>query len=282
VALVSGTIPIPYIPPRGSVEVSFRARIRRRGAYRITNAMLVTRFPFGLLERRALRRHPSEILVTPRETRSDVDLEPGRGERQRQIGRHGARRAGTEEFLGLREYRPGDNPRWIAWKASARQGCLVVRELDRPRRRRVVILLDTDGGKLPSWARGPALERGVSLAAGLAGRLRRHRRAATFAAFEPRPLVLTGLETPLGHRALLDALAVLRAAPGRTADGLLEHLDREGLRGSTVILITPRPGPEAVDLGARVRAAGGWLRILDASPGRRPRVERRSRGRLSR
>jgi uncharacterized protein (DUF58 family) len=282
VAVVSGTIPVPHVPPGGDVLVSFRARIRRRGAYRITNAMLVTRFPFGLLERRALRRHPSEILVTPREAPCEVDLEPGRGARHQEAGVRGARRAGTEEFLGIREYRPGDNPHWIAWKASARQGCLMVRELDRPRRRRVVLLLDTDTGSLPSWARGPAIERGVSLVAGIAGRLRRRRRAGIFAALEPRPIVLRGLETMAGHRALLDALALLRPAPGRLARDLLSSLDPEILRGATVVLVAMRPGAGTVEMGARVRAAGGWLRVVDASPGRRPRIERGSRDRPGR
>jgi uncharacterized protein (DUF58 family) len=277
VAVVAGSIPLPVVPPRSSVSVTFPARIRRRGAYRITNAMLVTRFPFGLLERRALRRHPSEILVTPREIAQDVDLEPGRRARQRPMGRRGARRAGTEEFLGLREYRPGDNPRWIAWKSTARQGRLMVRELDRPRRRRVVVLLDTDVGPLPAWARGKALEWGVGVAAGLATRLRQHSRAGVFAAFEPRPFVQSGIGTPNGHRLLLETLSVLRAAPGRRPVELLDLLDREVLRGSTVVLISLRSYDDTSELEARIRAAGGWLRVLDASPTRRPRVERRAR-----
>ncbi len=36
---------------------------------------------------------------------------------------------GEEEYYGIREYRPGDNPRRIHWRRSARTGQLIVREM---------------------------------------------------------------------------------------------------------------------------------------------------------
>jgi len=277
-AVGSGSLVVPIIPPRSTVDVSFPARIRRRGAYRITNAMLITSYPFGLMERRALRKHPSEILVTPREERSEVDIDGSSRSRLRQDALGGSRRAGTEEFAGLREYRPGDNPRWMAWKASARQGRLMVRELDRPRRRRVVVLLDTDATSLATWARRPALERGISLAAGLATRLRAMGRRAIFAAFEPRPLVISAISRRSGRRALLQSLSVLRAAPGRSPVELLGYLEARHVRGSTVVLITARSGADWTDLDGRVRRLGGRLRLLDATPARKSARVRRARG----
>jgi uncharacterized protein (DUF58 family) len=40
----------------------------------------------------------------------------------------GAQSSGDDDFAGLREYRPGDSPRRIAWKSYARRDALLVRE----------------------------------------------------------------------------------------------------------------------------------------------------------
>ncbi len=74
---------------------------------------------------------------------------------RRELGRSPLRRhgAGTEPYA-LREYRPGDPPTRIQWKASARHGRLLSREDTWERGMRLVIVLDaaramvsTDGGR---------------------------------------------------------------------------------------------------------------------------------------
>src|SRR5204862_2682314 len=46
-------------------------------------------------------------------------------------GVHRLRRPGSgSELLDLRDYRPGDPPKRIAWKASARKGKLITREFE--------------------------------------------------------------------------------------------------------------------------------------------------------
>lgn len=47
--------------------------------------------------------------------------------------------AGDEEFTGLREYRPGDSPRRIAWKQLARSDQLLTRHLQSPAATEVVL-----------------------------------------------------------------------------------------------------------------------------------------------
>jgi uncharacterized protein (DUF58 family) len=264
--------PLLHIPAGESVSISFTARIRRRGAYRVTNAILMTRFPFGLFERRVLCRHPSEILVTPREIRPRMRLEPEPRARRLRAEMRGGRTLGTEDFLGLREYRPGDNPRWIAWKATARQGRLMVKEWDRPLLRRTILLLDSDTSRLPPWARGPALERAVSLVAGLARRFRREGLPTAFAGFEPEPLLVRNVESATGHRTLLESLALLKPAAGRPPEELLDHLERRFLNGASVVLVTSAPVSALRESSRRIRALGCRLRILDASPTRRPRL----------
>ena len=47
------------------------------------------------------------------------------------------------EYLGIREYRPGDSPRHVHWPSTARTGTVMVRELEEERSRRVAIVVDT-------------------------------------------------------------------------------------------------------------------------------------------
>jgi len=61
-----------------------------------------------------------------------------------QLGLTQPRYQGTsDEFYALREYHPGDNPRYIHWKRSARMGRLVVREMSQYSPNRLTVILDT-------------------------------------------------------------------------------------------------------------------------------------------
>lgn len=71
-----------------------------------------------------------EILMRPRRTRIFS-------------GQVKARLGGTGiEFFGVREYYPGDERRYINWKATARKGRLIVNEFEQERVADVIILLD--------------------------------------------------------------------------------------------------------------------------------------------
>ena len=53
------------------------------------------------------------------------------------------RRGGQDEFYGVKEYRTGENPRWIYWRRSARTGVLVAKEMTQVSPPRLLLLVDT-------------------------------------------------------------------------------------------------------------------------------------------
>jgi uncharacterized protein (DUF58 family) len=57
-----------------------------------------------------------------------------------------ARRGQGPEYLGVREFRPGDPIRQVHWRLTARHGELVVRDLEEHRVPRLAIWIDTGGG----------------------------------------------------------------------------------------------------------------------------------------
>jgi uncharacterized protein (DUF58 family) len=71
--------------------------------------------------------------------------------------------AGLDVVRGVREYVPGDPARLVHWPTSARHGSLVVKELDDPASRRLVIVVDLGGDH-------DKAEAAASRAAGLAVR----------------------------------------------------------------------------------------------------------------
>jgi len=98
----------------------------------------------GFFYRRIFLRVPTEYLVLP----SLADEEGGQRATKRlnslpPPGIHRLRRpGGGSELLDLREYRPGDPPKMIAWKASARRDVLITKEFENDVPVRCVFFLD--------------------------------------------------------------------------------------------------------------------------------------------
>ena len=72
---------------------------------------------------------PTTVLVLPA---PEVGAPPPPAVQERGQAADGQRGSGDEELHSLREYRPGDAPRRIAWKQAARQDVLLSRVYDAP------------------------------------------------------------------------------------------------------------------------------------------------------
>ncbi len=117
----------------------------KRGRHRLGRLAVRTLGPLGLIRRRQRRELESEFavsadlaLVMERAVRlvQGRDSEGGRRKRAIERGR---------DFDSLREYRRGDDVRLVDWKASARKGNLIVKDLVPETRQDVVVVVD--GGR---------------------------------------------------------------------------------------------------------------------------------------
>ena len=115
----------------------------RRGEARTGWVELRSAAPFGVAERR--RRLPADAttLVLPRVVPLGalpfVDLASSREAATETEPRRGQ----GPEYLGVREYRPGDPIRQVHWRLTARHGELVVRDLEEHRVPRLALWIDT-------------------------------------------------------------------------------------------------------------------------------------------
>lgn len=137
----------------------------QRGVYRLSTLTIGTEFPFGLFRKERDIKLPDELVIWPRTDRPVRMISAGAGNQVRREASVSAMAPGARgEYRGLREYRPGDDPRDIHWRSSARLSVPVVREYDQDASETVWIALDV------SQPAGPDAEAAVEVAASLAAR----------------------------------------------------------------------------------------------------------------
>jgi uncharacterized protein (DUF58 family) len=156
--------PLPPLPPRGRAEARLEFTPTHRGRLVFTGLNVSRTDPFGLLRHGTIAACPQSVLVLPqRYPVPPLDLP---GHRRHQPG--GVALASSvgdsEEFVSLRDYRPGDPLRRIHWRTWAKTGRPIVKEYQEEYFVRHALVLDTFQGA-PA---GSVFEAAVSVAASFA------------------------------------------------------------------------------------------------------------------
>ena len=175
--------------------------------------------PFGLLERRVTSSEPGELIVYPRVgTLTRRWRRVVREATETRRGRRHDRSAQQQEYHGLRDYRPGDSPRWIHWRTTARLGEPMVKEFEQQNEQDLAVLLDPwlPRTKVTAEQR-EALEQAIRFAATVCLETCRHQgRRLLLGWTGPAPGVRQGPASIKLLHELLDQLA-RAAADGRGA-----------------------------------------------------------------
>ncbi len=120
------------VGPGKQVEVMTTVRARAAGYQVLHGAALVLGDVLGLFDVEAYFPNPIAVKVFPRALPAEAQaVRPAAGALHEQIGLHHVRRRGLAgELRELREHSHGDPFKFIAWKATARRGKLMVRDLE--------------------------------------------------------------------------------------------------------------------------------------------------------
>lgn len=158
---------LPRLVPGEEKRLRYTVRSRHRGAYHLGPVLLRQRDPFGLTFLTLQLSSRSEVLVLPRthhlgEGRVRGTSRGSEGEMPQMVALHG------EDDVSIRTYRDGDELRRVHWPATAHRGELMVRQEDRPARRRAVLLLDSRAGAHPGKGVRSSYEWAVSAIASVA------------------------------------------------------------------------------------------------------------------
>lgn len=151
---------LALMPPGAQAEVRASLVPRRRGVLSFGGVDVVRPDVFGLAYGRERVPLADRLVVLPKRYRLPQVLLPA--QRLLQPGGHAlASTIGdSEEFLSLREYRPGDSLRRVHWKSFARTGEPVVKEFETEFFERHALVLDTGAA-----GETEAFEEAVSIAA---------------------------------------------------------------------------------------------------------------------
>ncbi len=117
---------LPILPVNQFIEFSLEQEFSRRGRICITDVIIKSEFPLGIVEKETWYRVDAEILVVPKTQFLKVQSLGSFAGGSRVPTRTLISESG--DFYSIREYQPGDDLRYVAWKISARLGVWLVRE----------------------------------------------------------------------------------------------------------------------------------------------------------
>ncbi len=129
---------LTYVGPRGEGITVVDAVFPKRGPFTLGSVTVSTSFPFGLFTKGMKRGIDEDVLVLPRIREvdpEDFDLRGLEGDLVLSKSGHGG------EPWGITEYFPGDNPRHIHWRSSAKRGNIMKKEFAEESERKITIRL---------------------------------------------------------------------------------------------------------------------------------------------
>jgi len=165
-AMLETPVYFSYVPKHDRVQQNVPMTFPRRGIYSQEAFRIVTRFPFGFLQKARRVDLKSEALVYPsvEPTRNFFEVLPGM-----QGAMESLAKGRGQDLYALRDYQPRDSSRHVHWKASARLGSLMVREFTREDDCRVILVLDPHASAgLTAKEADARFERAVTMCAALA------------------------------------------------------------------------------------------------------------------
>jgi uncharacterized protein (DUF58 family) len=252
---------VMHLAPGASARLSAPCQTLRRGEFALGAIRITTRFPFGIIRKSIIIPEHTLGLVHPRRLDARrLNEASGHSFSGEDPAQNRQWQGAGLDLLALREYVPGDSPRRIAWRASARLGELVVRDSQplTPARRWVALdLTDGDG----AMADAQACERAIAVAAATIGRI-------TSAGAAP------GLLVPASGLRIAPTPANRQGVRGATT----ERAKERELLDELARLDLDRCKPAAMDLPARIGANAAATVIAAAGPAVRPAGPARAGG----
>ncbi len=243
-----------YIPSRatgvgGETENSWivKALCTQRGIFTLGPTTLRTGDPFGIYT--LTFDYPATanmVVMPPIVPLPGIEVAPGG-----RIG-EGSRRAHaferTVNAATVRDYRPGDSLSWMHWRTSAHRDALFVRQFDSTPASDWWIVLDLDARVQAGQGENSTTEHGIILAASLADRGLRARRAVGLVTAGAQFVWLPPREGDAQRWEILRALALV--TPGtRPLAELLTQIKPEFQGATSLVVITPA-------------ASGDWIASL--------------------
>ena len=239
-------VPVPALPPGARRTVRYPLATPRRGRLALGPLRVERRDPLGLVRRSQPLGGQGVLWVRPRT--HPLPVLPAGSLLDQEGPQLEISPRGTVTFSSLREYVPGDDPRLVHWRSTARTGQLMVREHVDTSQPTTTVIVDT---RRIAWPQDP--ETGLDEACEVAASVVAAGRAAG------RPVTLHAVGENVadaiaaGARDLPDRLAGLRVSDQQDPDSLAALAERAVPGGALVVVTGALPPTGAVRLAALAR-----------------------------
>ena len=137
------TTPVKSIPARTTSSTIIRILPLRRGYINFKRSVLLRPDPFGLSNASRKINKPDSVLVLPKRYKAPKIALPGIRRYQQGGVNHAGSVGDSQEFVSLRDYRPGDPVKNIHWRSFAKQSMPIVKEFQDEFFVRMGMVLDT-------------------------------------------------------------------------------------------------------------------------------------------
>jgi Protein of unknown function DUF58 len=161
---ITKPINLPPLPPHSKTEVQLEITPTYRGIIHLNHIIITRADPFNLFNAYQKIFRPQEILILPKLYNIPPIQLPGSRKYQSGGVALSSSVGDSQEFKGLRDYRPGDSLKKIAWKSLAKLGKPLVKEEQDEFFVRHALILDTFQNQQYS----EVLEEAISVAASFA------------------------------------------------------------------------------------------------------------------
>lgn len=253
-------------PAGGEQRGHYQLQLRRRGKHYFGPFYADTKFPLGLVERGLNLPAPGELLVYPWIGRLRADWRTRLSLAAEQVSRSMTRGGPFhDEFHRIREYRPGDDPRTVHWRSTARHNDLMVREFRENRDAPLVVLVDAYSPRTVAGEWDEPFELALSFAATVCvSHLRQSRDASLLFGVHGKTTQVWGGGRSAGRLDdLLDMLAALEAGTGTPVRPLLEQVGPMIPSNAQILFLSPRA--DAINAEWPVDLNLPAIRIVEAS-----------------
>ncbi|MGH7178622.1 MAG: DUF58 domain-containing protein [Tepidisphaeraceae bacterium] len=250
-----------HAAPRMTAVVGAEVVPRRRGVHSFDRFRLSTSFPFGFVKRAIALRRRESVLVFPALAEVDPKLLAMMKSADSMGTTTRPRRGGSDEFYGIKEYRPGESPRLIYWRRSARTGTLVIKEMSHVSPPKLLLVVDTYATG-DSSVRRTQVERCIAQAASLASAACDQGLSVGLVAWSDAWVRMGPNRGKRQRRELLSALARLANNSMHAIDKVLAETAELQGPATTIVVFTP----DDVELNLGQRVHGGQFVIQCDSP----------------
>jgi uncharacterized protein (DUF58 family) len=258
---------VGHLRPGGETRLDVEAILPRRGACPKAALRLTCGYPVGLAQLTRRIGAEEEVLAAPRLGRLQRGVFrhwlsqhcPGLGLVRAAAHRHPAAHT---EFHGLRAFRPGDSPRHIHWRTTARRDELMVREFEDWPNDNVILLIDPWTPLPAAPGDNPDFERLLSLAATILWEWCRQKGDEVVVGIAGRePVRLDGVTGQAFAVRGLRALATVDGDPAADFGSLLERLEEAALPAAAIVVLSLRCEPLAELVHSRLHRPAGQLNV---------------------